>query len=184
MQNRIRTTMYFRGIIPSLRSLYPRECVLEHTLGHLVAVAAAGLVALLGPDEDGRCGDWRRPPVDEPLRAQGVPAAARADGPKLDHLISLGIGPNGSPLKSMSRPAAITSYPASASRLQTSIIPLSKNCTSSMATTLVVSSTFPRSSSLVETASASCGTPLWDRISVISERVSMVCLKTCALRWA
>src|SRR5215218_3112596 len=98
--------------------------------------------------------------------------------------ISLGIGPNGSPLKSMSRPAAITSFPVSASRLQTSIIPSSKNCTSSMATTLVVSSTFPRSSSLVETASASCGTPLWERISVFSERVSMVCLKTCALRWA
>ena len=39
-------------------------------------------------------------------------------------------------------------------------------------------------SSLVETASASCGMPLRDRISVFSERVSMLCLKTCALRWA
>src|SRR5215208_3969970 len=96
----------------------------------------------------------------------------------------LGIGPNGSPLKSMSSPATMTSYPASASRRQTSIIPSSKNCASSMATRSVVSSTFPRSSSLVETASASCGTPLWDRVSVFSERVSMVCLKTCALRWA
>ena len=72
---------------------------------------------------------------------------------------SLGIGPNGSPLKSMSRPDAITSYPASARRRQTSTIPSSKNCASSTATTSVVSSTFPRSSSLVETASA-----VWDAV--------------------
>src|SRR5829696_8134962 len=63
-------------------------------------------------------------------------------------------------------------------------MPSSKNCASSMATTSVVSSTFSTSSPLVATAVASCGTPLWERISVRSERVSMACLKTCTLRRA
>src|SRR5215203_270064 len=97
---------------------------------------------------------------------------------------SLGIGPKGSPRKSMSRPVATTSYPASARSRLASTMPSSKNCASSMATTSVVSSTFSTSSPLVATAVASCGTPLWERISVRSERVSMACLKTCTLRRA
>jgi hypothetical protein len=79
MQNRI--TMYFRGIILPPGFLYTREPVLEDVFGHLVAVATAGLVALLGPYQDGRRRDGGRSSVDETLRARGFPAAAGADGP-------------------------------------------------------------------------------------------------------
>src|SRR5918997_181053 len=73
--------------------LYPRQPELEHALGHLVAVAAAGLVALLGPHEDDRGGGGGRASVYEALGAGGVPAAAGADGPELDYLVGLGEQP-------------------------------------------------------------------------------------------
>lgn len=46
-----------------------------------------------------------------------------------------GIEPNGSPLKSRSRPDAMTLFPCSASFLTTETISESKNCISSIATT-------------------------------------------------
>src|SRR5829696_9928655 len=57
---------------------------------HLVAVAAAGLVGLLGPDEDGRRGGGGGLAVYQALGARGVLAAAGADGAQLHHLVGLG----------------------------------------------------------------------------------------------
>jgi hypothetical protein len=60
------------------------------TLLDLVAVAAAGLIALLGPDEDGRGGGGSGVSVYHALGARGVPAAAGADRAQLHHLVGLG----------------------------------------------------------------------------------------------
>src|SRR5215218_10349953 len=57
----------------------------EHALD-FVAVAAAGFVALLGSDEDGRGGGGGGVSVYQALGARGVPAAAGADGAQLHHL--------------------------------------------------------------------------------------------------
>src|SRR3712207_1084526 len=96
-QIRMSITIHRRDTAHSLRSfaytsttrLYPAEIRTETPLD-LVAVAAAGLVALLGPDEDGRGGGGGGAPVYKALRARGVPAAAGADRAQLDHLVGLG----------------------------------------------------------------------------------------------
>src|ERR687894_75928 len=71
-------------------ALCSEKPLLEHALWHLVAVAAAGLVALLGPDQDDRRGYGGGSAVYEALRAGGVPAAAGADCPELYDLVGLG----------------------------------------------------------------------------------------------
>ena len=48
-----------------------------------------------------------------------------------------GIGPKGTPLKSMSSPATITLTPLLAKVLHTSMSPMSRNCASSMPTTSI-----------------------------------------------
>src|SRR5258708_6887837 len=61
---------------------------------------------------------------------------------------SVGTGPNGSPRKSRSRPAQITRRPPKTSSRTTRMTPASKNCTSSMPTTLVSAESSGMSSSL------------------------------------
>src|SRR6476469_4643991 len=56
--------------------------------------------------------------------------------------MSCGIGPNGSPRKSVSVPARITRMPRAASVTTRAMIPASRNCASSIATTSASSRRF------------------------------------------
>ena len=77
--------------------------------------------------------------VHETVADVGQRAASYADGMHLSHFVGngaqAGMGPKGTPLKSMSSPATMTRMPLLASSLHTATSPSSKNCASSMPTT-------------------------------------------------
>src|SRR5215212_4478237 len=95
VQIRMRVTTQPRGIRStppfSHPPLIPRRLPGgTYTSWQFVAVAAAGLVGLLGSDEDRRSGSEGWLPVYQALGARGVAAAAGADGAQLHDLVGLG----------------------------------------------------------------------------------------------
>src|SRR5258708_5056027 len=97
---------------------------------------------------------------------------------------SVGAGANGSPRKSRSRPAQITRRPPKTSSRTTRMTPASKNCTSSMPTTLVSAESSGMIASLDRTGRAMNESPSCERTSSVPKRSSMAGLKTWTVRRA
>src|SRR4029077_11695983 len=97
---------------------------------------------------------------------------------------NVGTGPNGSPRKSRSRPAQITRRPSRTSARTTPTIPGSKNCTSSMPTTLVSSERSGTISALERTGRATNESPSCERTSSLPKRSSIAGLNTWTVRRA